>query len=750
MSANRRLQKLRAQRKIAAWILLGCAVTAMIPKRAAACGPFFVEPQYVFRRRPGGPYPAYASGDLGLVQRSFMTVFLIVAYRGLAGARLDREEREGFLGILPLILGGRPGDREKSEAIDRWNSAASRLEVAPIQWREGGDALENVSADAFVVARSALERISAENPDWVRAWANRQREVLTCSVLEAPPRGAPLNLQRDLAYQDAAHLFYGGNFSQAEEAFRAIAADTDSPWRALASYLVARSLIHESHALGSRHPAEYSEDWIGYQPEQLRQAEAKLRAVLADRAAASVRGAAWKALSLVETQLDPERWHGELLQHLEHRGTGSGFGELAHDAQIYPQWGDPDRERPPMQPPRSDLEAWLRVFREDRLPAGEAKAIALEKWREKRTLPWLIALLSVTPEAEPLEAEMLDAALVVPESSPAWHTVSYALVKRWLHDGKIAEARARLHSVLEARERARPSTRNAFAQLRAQIPETYQEAFDDGMLTPAGFDDEGDNLLTEARGKERSRRLSDEEGTTRLAATIPAQKLIELARAGSLSRLAKRQVLLSAWSRAVIADELPIARDAAAALIGVEPAIAKELRRWLEEPPDSQRFVAVALMARLPGISPYLEPEWERAQQLNLAHLEYSFETNWWCQRTLAEEHVYPRGPATARAKVASIAPASASAEEAAANEREWSALQAAGNAPDIIAREVLAWSESHPRDSRTAEALHDAVRATRFGCGDGDTHALSTKAFRALHKLFPDSEWTRKTPYSY
>jgi hypothetical protein len=750
MSANRKLQKISAPRKIAAWILLGCAVTAMTPKRAAACGPLFVEPQYVFRRRPGGPYPAYASGGLGLVQRSFMTVFLIVAYRGLAGAPLDREEREGFLGILPLILGGRLGDREKSEAIEAWNSAAARLEVAPIRWGEGADALENVSADAFVVARAALERIAAENPDWVRAWANRQREVLTCSVLEAQPRGAPLKLQRDLAYQDAARLFYGGNFSQAEEAFRAIAADTDSPWRALASYLVARSLIHESHALGSRHPAEYSDDWIGYQPELLRQAEAKLRAVIADRAAASVHGAAWKALSLVETQLHPERWHGELLQHLEHGGTGSGFGELAHDAQIYPQWGDPDRARPPMQPPRSDLDAWLRVFREGSLPAEEAKAIAREKWREKRTLPWLVAVLSVTPEAEPLEAELLDAALAVPESSPAWHTVSYALVKRWIHDGKIAEARVRLHAVLEAKEQARPSTRNAFAQLRAQIPETYQEAFDDGMRVPAGFDDNDDNLLTEARGNERSQLLPDEEGATRLAATIPAQKLIELARAASLTRLTKRRVLLSAWSRAVIADELPTARDAAAALIGVEPALGKALRRWLAEPVDSQRFGAVALVARLPGISPYLEPEWARAQQPNLAHLEYSFETNWWCQRPLLERYWYPGKPPEARAKLDALAPANATAEEAAANEREWSALQAAGNAPDFLAREILAWDKSHPGDPRTAEALHHAVRATRFGCRDGVTHALSTKAFRALHKLFPDSEWTRKTPYSY
>jgi len=110
----------------------------------------------------------------------------------------------------------------------------------------------------------------------------------------------------------------------------------------------------------------------------------------------------------------------------------------------------------------------------------------------------------------------------------------------------------------------------------------------------------------------------------------------------------------------------------------------------------------------------------------------------------------YPRRSAMARAQVASSAPASATAEEAAANEPEWIALQAAGNAPDLLVREFLAWSESHPGDPRTAEALHDAVRATRFGCRDAETHALSRKAVRALHKQVPKSKWTERTPYAY
>jgi hypothetical protein len=71
------------------------------------------------------------------------------------------------------------------------------------------------------------------------------------------------------------------------------------------------------------------------------------------------------------------------------------------------------------------------------------------------------------------------------------------------------------------------------------------------------------------------------------------------------------------------------------------------------------------------------------------------------------------------------------------------------------LARIVFEWSD-HLGSSRTAQeseqiakALHDVVRATRYGCRRaGSTREVSREAFRRLHKDFPDSEWTRSTPY--
>ena len=47
-------------------------------------------------------------------------------------------------------------------------------------------------------------------------------------------------------------------------------------------------------------------------------------------------------------------------------------------------------------------------------------------------------------------------------------------------------------------------------------------------------------------------------------------------------------------------------------------------------------------------------------------------------------------------------------------------------------------------------EALHLAVRATRYGCTDDETSQWSSKAFQLLRRRYPKSEWAAKTKYHY
>ena len=62
--------------------------------------------------------------------------------------------------------------------------------------------------------------------------------------------------------------------------------------------------------------------------------------------------------------------------------------------------------------------------------------------------------------------------------------------------------------------------------------------------------------------------------------------------------------------------------------------------------------------------------------------------------------------------------------------------------------REALAFARENPKDPRAPEFLARAVRATREGCADGETRALSKAAFEALHRRYPKSTWAKETKY--
>ena len=67
--------------------------------------------------------------------------------------------------------------------------------------------------------------------------------------------------------------------------------------------------------------------------------------------------------------------------------------------------------------------------------------------------------------------------------------------------------------------------------------------------------------------------------------------------------------------------------------------------------------------------------------------------------------------------------------------------------APDYLASLTIDWVKSAPNDPRAPEALHLAVRATRYGCV-AEKSRFSKEAFALLHRRYPNSEWARKTKY--
>ena len=79
---------------------------------------------------------------------------------------------------------------------------------------------------------------------------------------------------------------------------------------------------------------------------------------------------------------------------------------------------------------------------------------------------------------------------------------------------------------------------------------------------------------------------------------------------------------------------------------------------------------------------------------------------------------------------------------------RQFAALQALGTAPNYLCRIAIEWTEKNPADPRAPEALHLAVRSTRYGCTDKETGRWSKAAYDLLHRRYPNTAWARNTKY--
>jgi hypothetical protein len=129
------------------------------------------------------------------------------------------------------------------------------------------------------------------------------------------------------------------------------------------------------------------------------------------------------------------------------------------------------------------------------------------------------------------------------------------------------------------------------------------------------------------------------------------------------------------------------------------------------------------------------------------------YRDNWWCGAA------FPPGATTATGEEQDKAeplwrldpkkfPIFLTQAERAEASREHAALLALGAAPNYLSRQVIQWGMKNADDPRVPEALHLAVKTTRYGCTDKETGRWSKAAYDLLHKRYPNSVWAKRTPY--
>jgi len=350
---------------------------------------------------------------------------------------------------------------------------------------------------------------------------------------------------------------------------------------------------------------------------------------------------------------------------------------------------------------------------------------------------------------------LLSAAAAVDHSSPAFPSLAFHSVRLLIARGRSDEARVMLDKTL-ANDRAQltPSALNLLLGQRMMLATNLDEFLQTAQRKPAGLsvDNDGRAIPDDVSQTKETTKGADVFFATDSAAifnqVMPVSILRDSARSKILAPNLRRDVAQAAFVRAALLDDHDIAIQAAQTLAAMQPELGQFLSAYEgAATPDARRFAAAFVSLKFPGLRPYVSAGVGRATPMNEID---SYRDNYWCAEPPAPLSGSVSNGEGGEEKVRSKpveAPAFLKASKA-AGARQFAALQALGAAPNYLCRIAIEWTEKNPADPRSPEALHLAVRSTRYGCTDKETGRWSKAAYDMVHRRYPNTVWAKNTKY--
>jgi hypothetical protein len=251
-------------------------------------------------------------------------------------------------------------------------------------------------------------------------------------------------------------------------------------------------------------------------------------------------------------------------------------------------------------------------------------------------------------------------------------------------------------------------------------------------------------------GTNGSKLFFDADAATVFNKLMPVTIAAEVAQNKNLAANLRRDVAQATFMRAAMLDQAVTANKAATALATLTP----ELRDLLTDyqraaTPDARRFAVAYLALKYPGLRPFVSIGLGRTTALSDVD---EYRDNWWCAEPPSTSKIdYYEGDENeqkeASAKKSIPAPQFLKRSQA-EGAGQAAALEALGSGPNYLAQIVIGWANKNATDKRVPEALHLAVKSTRFGCTDKDTGRWSKAAFDLLHRKYPTTSWAKETKY--
>jgi hypothetical protein len=777
-----------------------------------ACGPDFAPDTFVRTNLPDD-LARYAQGHLGILQPGYDSDEYAIAFRYLNGGKLSEAERahiappgnlsenesrpesaspetpEQYQAKQKALADAQPANqwlRKRAEYTPQ--PPPDQKESFPTQY-DGSIVFDpdylNCPDPAFQNATLTLTKRAntwGKQSPLLADWLKAQDAVFqncagkTPTLPETAPANSPALLHADRAYQQASAAFYARQYDQAIQQFQAIAADTQSPWQPWGKYLAARALVRKAFA-ATKQTNPYSGDLASYDPAIMQQAQQLLTSLLAtptpapSREAGPSREAIQHELNFIRIRTEPEKRAEELSAALAGPQSDPDFALNLADLNFL-------LIKYPNLKTQSALLTWIAAWRNKTPPNT-----SLTLWHSTHALPWLVTALAEAAPKDPAATELLAAAEKIDPASPAYLTVLYHRIRLLIGRQKTDEARTLLDRQLAAMpaDNTHPnyahSDRNAFLRERFAVARDFAELLHFAprrdLEASSGtayasiaecVQKQGQNSPTQNCPANQKPLEFDDDAALVLNQRTPLSLLVEAATAPSLPRNLQQSIALAAWTRSVLLEDQASATKLA-------PLLPKDLKISAQA---ATGFPATLAILRNPGLRPVVEPGVSRLE--SYATLD-GFRDNWWClappQDTTSlpnNSAAQPSGPYVAALYSPSPGEVPVSREqplpepaiftpvEQKAAAGQYAALLQQPTASFYLGHRVLDYAKDHPSDPAVPEALHLTVRSTRYGCdayattpeASKDRKAISKAAFQLLHRDYPNSPWTAKTPYYY
>ena len=565
-------------------------------------------------------------------------------------------------------------------------------------------------------------------------------------------------LQYDFEYQQAAQAYYSGQRARAKKFFTLISDNPDHPWSAQSAYTLGLLYIGDDFS-----KAEQQFNKIINNPnysEFHQTSKGQLDYILALRDPFDLFKKVENVLSVSDDITILKQALIDYL-YLWPYPYSSGLAVKTKDIEFEKR----------IMTEGNDMSQWISVWQHYQ---PEYLSLIKEKYNQNKTEPWLLALARFMPvtdvEYENVEAEVS----LLPKSSVAYWTANYYVIKNAIDEGKIEKARQLisklpsenlpvvLHDYLEDFEM---QTASSLVDLfKHSERRTYTISEINGFTTA-----EEDEIIAGIP-------FLDNKAKNIFESKIPFSKQLSLVlRDDVFSPQQTEYLRLVTMVRAFLLKDYDSAHEIALLLSKNSTELQKDLSRFISATSNEDKeFYAVVFMLNYPGIGVniYDEAMVNTATESAMKNITLSSRSNYkeifnyneqrwnYCQPT---EYV-PSDKDDRFNAHGTIVPIytwqnnynldfaksiiTKNDQETAKQELD----EIFKNVPaNYFGSVVLNYAESHPNNVLVPESLHRVVMVTRYaGCSDGDTSSFSKKSFEMLYSKYPNSYWTKQTPFYY